>query len=109
MKILSGKPDPTKLNGHTSGRLAQPDILMYRRVDWTDETPAFDILVKVIGKEITWAKTTGEIVSEKCPKDGNLGQPHFRVYTTKAGKRVLEWCNQFGFQACYVNNVLEVN
>lgn len=108
LRLLEGKPDPSKLNG-SGGRLAQEDVSVYRNVDWDDETPAFDILVRVLGKEIVWAKTNGEIVSEMCPKDSNLGKPHFRVYSSKEGKRILEWCNPFGFQACYVNNVLEVN
>ena len=110
VKLLSSKPDPSKLNGHTNARLAQAEVLMYRKVDWTDETTAFDILKRVLGKEIVWAKASGEIVSEMCPKDSNLGRPYFRVYTTKTtNKRVLEWCNNFGFHACYVDKILEVN
>lgn len=80
-----------------------------KTLDWTDETPAFDILMAVIGKEIVWTTASGEVRAERCPKDTNLGKSFFRVTTTKAGKRVLEWCNSFGFQACYVENVLEIN
>ena len=106
LNLLASTPDPTKFSGG-HGRLAQTGSIQ-RMIDWDDDTPAFDILVKVINKEIRWVTSFGEIKSERCPKDSNIGKLWFRVTTTKNNDRVLEWSNSFGFHACYIKNILSV-
>jgi hypothetical protein len=114
IKLLEGKPDRKKL---TSSPLVRDSSGTYREltssknVPWKDceSVSAFDVLVGVIGKSITWVRESDSTVrTESCPKASNLSKPYFRVKTTSSGKRVLEWSNSFGFQACYLDDIIDV-
>lgn len=123
IKLLKDLPDQkkmTKINAvdrsPVNTTLSQEQIAEIRDVPWEDSNaPAFDILVGVIGKTITWVKKSiytdsgYETKIQPCPKESNLGKAHFRVKTTSAGKRVLEWSNSFGFQACYIDDIIDVS
>lgn len=113
LKLLQGKPDPRKYKREE--KRDEPatieEKLANKNVPWEDdnESPAFDILVGVVGKTITWISSiTGIENAEFCPKESNLRKAHFKVKTTSAGKRVLEWANPTGFHACYVTDIIDV-
>jgi hypothetical protein len=113
IKLLTGEPDPKKFKRaepEEKKTLTVEDKLAMRQIPWEDdESPAFDILVGVVDKTITWiSPLTGEEKSEFCPKESNLRKAHFKVKTTSAGKRVLEWANSTGFKACYINSIIDV-
>lgn len=115
--LLKGKPDIKKFSAKEKGKFVPEtyeELIKTRKVPWeSDDCRAFDILVPVLDSELHWIAQSPMIDSfklrtERCPKESNLGKSHFRVYTTSKGLRVLEWANSFGFQACYVHNILEV-
>jgi hypothetical protein len=117
IKLLKGQPNIKKFSAKDKGQIVPEtyeELLKKRSVPWEhDEVRAFDILLPVLDKEIHWVAQSQIVDSfklrtEACPKESNLGKSHFRVYTTSRGLRVLEWANAFGFQACYVHNILEV-
>lgn len=114
LKLITGQPDPKKFKRETppeeKKKLTAEEKLAVRQIPWEDdESPAFDILIGVIDKTITWiSPLTGEERSEFCPKESNLRKSHFKVKTTSAGKRVLEWANSTGFKACYITNIIDV-
>lgn len=114
VKLIEGQPDPKKFKKEAppeeKKKLTAEDKLAVRQIPWeNDDSPAFDILVGVIDKTITWiSPLTGEEKSEFCPKESNLRKAHFKVKTTSAGKRVLEWANSTGFKACYINQIIDV-
>lgn len=112
IKLLKGEPDLKKISQSTArSQVSYEDATQVRNIPWEDneEVPAFNVLVAVVGKSITWVrKTDGQVRSEACPKESNLRKSHFRLTTTSAGKRVLEWCNSFGFQACYLEDIIDV-
>lgn len=119
IRLLEGKPDPKKFGGTSSQRnpaATYEELVRQRNVPWDDveNVPAFDVLVSVVGKDITWVRKNQfidggiEIKTQSCPKESNLRKSHFRLKTTSAGKRVLEWGNSFGFQACYLADIIDV-
>ena len=114
VKILEGKPDLKKLTSSPVTRSSQgtyEELIRSKNVPWEDSesVPAFDVLVGVVGKDVTWVRKSDNCVrTERCPKESNLGKPHFRLKTTSAGKRVLEWSNPFGFQACYLDDIIDI-
>lgn len=119
IQLLQGKPDPKKFSSKDKGRISEKtveELVKTRDVPWeTDDAPAFDILLAVLGKDIRWVAYSpvfdgvAKERNEHCPKESNLGNPNFRVHTTQAGKRVLNFANSFGFHSCYVDSILEVS
>jgi hypothetical protein len=113
IRLLKGKPDRKKLTSSAprSSQETYEEIISSKNVPWKDSesVPAFDVLVGVVGKDVTWVrKSDGLVRTESCPKASNLGKTHFRLKTTSAGKRVLEWSNPFGFQACYLEDIIDI-
>jgi hypothetical protein len=112
LKLIQGQPDPKKYRKEE--KKTEPETieekLANRNIPWeNDDSPAFDILISVLDTTITWiSPVTGEERSALCPKQGNLRKAHFKVKTTSSGKRVLEWANSYGFQACYISNIIDV-
>lgn len=104
MKLLAGRPDPRRLETKS-----QEDLLQTRYVPWKEETPALEVMVSVLGKQITWVrKLDGEVCSAYVDKQTNLGKKYFRVYETKAGRRILEWQDREGFHAVGLDQVISV-
>lgn len=116
-KLIKGKPNRSKFSINDKGKkteVSYQEMLKDRSVPWDDdeETPAFDILLAVLGKEIKWVTNVHGVVRERneyCPKDVNLGNANFRLRTTSANKRVLNFGNNYGFHACYITDILEVS
>lgn len=113
IRLLKGTPDRKKLTASAprNSQETYQEIVNCKNVPWKDSesVPAFDVLVGVVGRGVTWVrKSDGLVRTEPCPKESNLGKPHFRLKTTSAGKRVLEWSNSFGFQACYLEDIIDI-
>ena len=111
IRLLKESPDPRKFHQSASGGpINYESATAVRNVPWENpqEVTAFNVLVGVIGKDITWVRKNGEVRTEPCPKESNLRKPYFRVKTTSTGKRVLEWSNTCGFQACYLDDIIDV-
>lgn len=108
--LLKGTPNPDKYcKNKNSGPVSYEDATRNRELPFDNDSPAFDILVAVANKNVSWMRPGSEIVhTENVPNKSNLGKAHFRVKTTKAGKRVLEWANSTGFCACYVEDIISV-
>ena len=104
VRLLEGKPDPRRLEG------SDPEVLLNtRHVPWGDDSPALDIMVAVLGKEVTWVrKIDGEICSGYVDKAINLGKPYFRLSQSKAGRRILEWQDREGFHAVGLDQIINV-
>lgn len=103
-KLLSGKPDPKKLEG------SKPeDLIEARRLPWDDDAPAVDIMLAVLGRTVTWVrKIDGEICSGHVDKGTNLGKPYFRLYESKAGRRILDWQDREGFHSVGLDQIIDV-
>jgi hypothetical protein len=105
LRLLSGKPDPRKLEGTNPEQLLQS-----RSVPWSDDTPALDIMLAVLGRTITWVrKIDGEVCTAYLDKPTNLGKTYFRVTQTKAGRRILEWQDREGFHSVGLEQIIEVS
>lgn len=104
LKLLTGKPDPRKLEG------SSPEQLMESRsVPWSDDTPALEIMLAVLGRTITWVrKIDGEVCSAYLDKATNAGKTYFRVTQTKAGRRILEWQDREGFHSVGLEQIIDV-
>lgn len=104
VKLLTGKPDPRKLEGSSA-----IDLLDSRVVPWRDDTPALEVMLAVLGKTITWVrKIDGEICQAHVDKSLNLGKKYFRLYESKAGRRILEWQDREGFHAVGLDQIIDV-
>lgn len=105
IKLLTGRPDPRKLGGSDS-----ESLLANRYIPWEKDAPAIDILRSVLGKTITWVrKLDGEIDSAYVDRETNLGKKYFRLYESKAGRRILEWQDRQGFHAVCVDQIIDVS
>lgn len=103
VRLLAGKPDPRKLEGDAES------LLESRSVPWDDETPALDILLAVLGKNISWVrKIDGEVCTAHLDKGTNLGKTYFRVKQTSSGRRILEWQNREGFHAVGLDQIIGI-
>lgn len=117
LKLIKGTPDPKKFSVNDKGKLSEKsyeELRKDRDVPWDDdyESPAFDILLAVLGKDIRWVHNGLFGIKERnefCPKESNLGKESFRVHTATNGKRILNFANSFGFHACYIEDILEVS
>lgn len=109
MKFITGQPDPKKFIRNNEPALAEDAIA--RNVPWERDTPAIDILLEVMKKEITWVrKFDGQVCTAVV--DVNLKErgsaKHFRVYESKTG-RVLEWADALGFHAVALGQIIDVS
>lgn len=104
LKIITGRPDPRKLKRETVGELLED-----RSIPFEQDSPAMDILLAVLGKQITWVrKIDCEILSGVVEKETNLGKKYFRVYTANSGRRLLEWQDREGFHAVALDQIVDV-
>lgn len=111
IKILTGRPDPrklVKLEGHELIERVQ-DL---KEVPWEHDAPAMDIMLAVLGKEITWVrKIDGGIQQGTVVREMNLGNKYFRVYESppQSGQRVLSWNDaEGGFRTVRINSIIDV-
>lgn len=108
LRILKGKP-----NAHKAIRRADPDkVEEIMTVPWESDSPAFDIMLSVVRKTVTWcARMTGEIKTSFV--DVDLREPgsarNFRVYDAPSGRRILEWADSFGFHAIALDQIINVD
>ena len=104
-KLLTGKPDPRKLGGFDA-----ESLLESRVIPWEKDAPAIEILRAVLGKTITWVRAMDrEVVSAHVDRETNLGKKYFRLYESKAGRRILEWQDRQGFHAVCVDQIVDVS
>ena len=107
--LLTGQPKLEKYcREKDNSEKTREERIADRELPFDNDSSAFDILVNVVGKNITWIDRFGIEHTESAPKESNLRKPYFRVKTTQAGKRVLEWANTSGFHACYVTDIVSV-
>ena len=105
LRYIEGKPDLRRLNTKDVEELTQQ-----RSLPFNDDAPALEILLSVLGKDVTWVrKIDGEIMKGTVEKETNLGKKYFRVSSTKAGRRFLEWQDRDGFHAVKLDQIVDVS
>lgn len=105
LKLLTGQPDPARLKGQESAE----NLLESRSVPWDEDSPAIDILLACLGKEVTWVRRIdGEILSGYIPRESNQRSRNYRVYASKLGDRFLEWTNTEGFHTVRLDAIVSV-
>jgi hypothetical protein len=107
IKLLTGKPDPAKFHRNIPIGEGAP---LERSVPWEHDSPAVDIMLAVLRKEIRWIrKFDGQIctavVNVNLKERGSA--KHFRVYEGKKG-RVIEWADALGFHAVAIDQIIDV-
>ena len=116
-KLITGKPDPRKLlrgaeKKEGGSRAVTQEIEEGREVPWQADTPAIEILLAVLGKQVTWVRRIdGEILSDVIDHHSNQGSKYFRVIEMppNSGQRVLEWTNTGGFHAVRLDAIVDVS
>ena len=109
-KLLAGKPDPRKYRRKDSEIASYDEMVEHRSVPWSEETPAMDVMMAVLRKEITWVR---KIDNQVCSAfvDVDLKEPgsakHFRVYEHKNG-RMLTWADALGFHTVALDQIINV-
>lgn len=105
LRLLAGKPDPRKLEG------SKPEnLLEHRSLPWEDDSPAMEIMLAVLGKTVTWVrKIDGEVCSGHVDKATNSGKKYFRLYESKAGRRILDWQDREGFHSVGLDQIIDVS
>jgi len=104
VELLTGQPDLTK-NKETIPEL----LLENKTVDFSSDTPAMDIMLAVLGKEIQWVrKLDGSVCDAYIPKSSNLGSKYFRVYNHPTNGRYLEFVNGEGFHTVRLDQIVSV-
>jgi len=109
IRILTGRPNPKKLS-----RDETESLLEDRSVPWVHDTPAVEILLAVMQKEIHWIRRMDGMVCDAVV-DVNTRSPssmkHFRVFEAPphSGRRVLEWADGFGFHAVALDQIVQVD
>ena len=110
IKVINSTPDPTKMRGLCK-KYSDEEIPNVRNVPWDDDTPAVDIMLAVINRTVKWIRKFDNEICEQLV-DVNLGEKasakHFRVYSTNAGRRVLEWADALGFHAVGIDQIISV-
>lgn len=104
--FINGKPNPAKRL-----KKAVDEDTVTRSVPWEHDSPAMEIMIEVLRKEIRWIrKLDGSICSAIV--DVNLSDKgsakHFRIYDGKNG-RVLEWADALGFHAVALDQIIDVS
>lgn len=111
VRLITGRPDPKRYALKNVSASAEK-LIESRKLPWTDESPAMDILLGVLNKKIKWVrKIDGEVCeSSVIYKESNLGKKHFKVYESppNSGKRILEWADREGFHAVRIDQIIEV-
>jgi len=104
IKLLKGKPNPKKLDNTET-----ESLLENRTIPWESDTPAMDIMLAVLGKQITWVrKIDGEVCSAVITRQSNLGSKWFRVYDHKNGRRI-DWVDYEGFHTVAIDQIIDVS
>ena len=106
--ILTGQPDPRKLKIED----ATEEIEDLRNVPWVSDSPAVEIMLAVLDKDITWVRRMdGQICRGTVSKRSNLGSRHFRVYESppQSGQRVIDWMDREGFHTARIDSIIEVS
>lgn len=109
VKRLTGKPDLKKL------KPAEIETaLKLRDVPWVHDTPALEILLSVMHKEIKWIRRFDGTVCEAVVgvnTHSASSMKHFRVYESppQSNQRVLEWADGFGFHTVALDQIVEVS
>lgn len=105
IRLLTGKPNPKLLKGKESSE----NLLKTREIPWSPDAPALDILLAVLGKDISWIrKIDGEILTSYIPRESNQRSRNFRIYPGKNGDRFLEWTNNEGFHTVRIDSIVSV-
>lgn len=102
--LLTGEPDLSK------NKEAAPELLLEnKRVDFASDTPAMDIMLKVLGRRVQWVrKLDGMVCEAHIPKESNLGSKYFRVYDHHSNGRYLEFLNYEGFHTVALDQIVSV-
>ena len=108
LRLLKGRPDPNKAK-----KIADPKkIEEIANVPWEPDSPAFDIMLATVGKNITYVKKmTGEVCQLRVDVDlkEKGSARNFRVYETQSGRRILEWADTLGFHAIGLDQITRVD
>lgn len=110
-KLLAGRPDPRKYRRKDSPNIASYDeIVEQRSVPWSDDTPATEIMIAVVRKEIRWIRkidnqVCSAVVDVDMAEKGSA--KHFRVYEHKNG-RMLTWADALGFHTVALDQIIDV-
>jgi hypothetical protein len=97
LQKITGKPKPPR------------GLVDKSQLPFDLESPAFDVLLGVLGKKVTWVRRIdGEEMSARVPKETNLGKKFFRVYNSSTGRRILEWQDTEGFHAVGLDQIVSV-
>jgi hypothetical protein len=112
INVLKGKPDPTKFHKKEKEYIqSYEEIVETRSVPWDADSPAIDIMLAVIKKEVKWVRKIDGVVCTAVV-DVDLKEKgsakHFRVYEGKNG-RVLEWADTLGFHAVALDQIIDVD
>jgi hypothetical protein len=107
--ILTGKPNPKKLNREETKALLED-----RSVPWVHDTPAIEILLSIMNKDIKWIRRFDGQVCEatvQIDKQSKAGMKYFRVIESPphSNRRVLEWADMFGFHAVGLDQIIDVS
>jgi hypothetical protein len=82
----------------------------YDLVPFEVDAPALEVLLAVLGREVTWVrKIDGIRMSGIVEKETNLGKKFFRVYNCSSGRRILEWQDREGFHAAALDQIVNVS
>lgn len=101
VRLLKGVPNPKW--GKTE------ELLKDREIPFNSESPAMEILLAVLGKDIVWIrKIDGEVLKGTVEKETNLGKKYFRIYSASTGRRILEWQDREGFHAVGLDQIIDV-
>ena len=108
-KLMAGKPDPKKLDQDETALLLED-----RSVPWVHDTPAVEILLAVMHKQIHWIRKMDGVVCDAVV-DVNThsaaSMKYFRVYTSPrdSENRVLEWADGLGFHTVALDQIVQVD
>lgn len=80
-----------------------------RSVPWTDKSPAFDIMMSVIGKTITWKRTLQQDEKTGYIPEENRKSKNFKVFLNHNNKRCLQWTGSKGFQTVLLDSIVDVS
>lgn len=109
IRLLTGKADPRKFKG--SSEESVENLLETRSVPWSPDAPFLEILLAVLGKQISWVRRIdGEVCSSHVPAASNKTSKYFRVLESPphSGRRILEWTNGEGFHAVGLDQIIDV-
>lgn len=108
-KLLAGRPDPKKYRRKDT-EVSYEEVIEDRSVPWKDDTPAMEVMLAVIRKEISWVrKFDGQVCSAFVDVDlkEKGSAKHFRVYDHQNG-RMLTWADALGFHTVAINQIIHV-